>query len=1262
VEKRSKKKTFAILMIIALLIGIFPEVTSQSFGNKPQPDFDIYNRMEDTQDQKNDRINSPEVLNETQGRFDNITIETGEEKFDFNAGRETVTPDIPVPDMIGIFDAMNEWDAYNNTEVWQWIISRPRAYSIYTKYVTNQTIHKRWTNAILGRTIQDPVIWKDIDVDYDNTTDIEVFFNPELDWTPLFIIQEFRDRLQAGDPIEIPISLHYRVHMENSTAFDLPGFENLEVYVAKSFSYDGKNFMVFLGLNFSNVASYFNATVSISKVHIDEYSFTLIPPSFNPESLLGLGGPYYLRWNIPGGEEISSFDLEIASARIEATGQPLPLEQHEFLNRSWVDVDFKGRQPYFKVPNTAELMVEADDSLSSFDNITWNAEHQCDVHAKFFDAQENVTFAELKIGDLSDDMHLRMTIQEKQGHNVTVINYDAEDVVDYLDVHHYEFFDVEYEDITKTKIDNGDIEYIHLFMNVSHIPKKLYLEGVFYIEEVDDGSGVGLGTNFIANFVNSLVQRVISRFTRISKTLSSIPYRLLSISEEGSFATINTFGLDRIQKIEFLFTSGDYITSYGNYVAFYNNTRPSNYPIAQISLSGVITNIWYFNASFEENVQAEIEMMGGQRVRALYIDDINSLYAVVNISNVPGRITLFKSPEFIIYDGAGDSVDELRFVSDYQGYYMDLRITDLSHALFLEYDDNRTFITAPALDETIGEIEFLVTTGPIFRLPGNHILLRNEGDYSLISGRIQDISKLEYVTGSGGELNVTFAEENTLNISLLDNRSQYISADLIIDPMPRQLSVDLSGLFLSDIGGFSLPQLDTAGVLGFVHIIFGISAMGNEILSVIDEATTSALNNIGNIISNLTFSYKTDFHTTIIGKILRGDDYTLDDVDWMHGISAIQSGEGSDISMAAKLYLSGLPTESSIRTIVEGDNIFLDLNIINFAPIHDWLCLDVRGLQDRDVLLYLDEIRESMDLNLKVDLISKLNVIPQQAEGSIRMDSTHDIGTLYGRMRQTAPAISITEVYLSEVPEELDADFKLSGNISIDLFAKTGIEYLFVKNTRPRDNEFHDVYAILHEVPRTLQLRVAPVSDYDMDNSLLQTLPTLNITSSDASLDTYIFGDGKGIGQRGIFEIQVVNLATEVDCEYRKGKYRIRSNGIDYLWLHAMDLPIMEGQNTKSIELVGKDILSFDISVSTLFGNYPMIGVDNAKGGEIQIVIDHDSGDSKLGLALIDIKSIGGVPSSPSLLINGGSVDLEKGSSHLLIPAPMLTLFLTIFS
>jgi hypothetical protein len=256
----------------------------------------------------------------------------------------------------------------------------------------------------------------------------------------------------------------------------------------------------------------------------------------------------------------------------------------------------------------------------------------------------------------------------------------------------------------------------------------------------------------------------------------------------------------------------------------------------------------------------------------------------------------------------------------------------------------------------------------------------------------------------------------------------------------------------------------------------------------------------------------------------------------------------------------------------------------------------------------------------------------------------------------------VTEIFLSKVPNDANAAFLLSGNISVNFDANRGIEYMFVKNTRPRDGEFHDVYVILHEVPKTLQLNVAPVTEYDMDGSLLQTLPTINITSSDGSLDAYIFADGKGMGQRGIFEIQVVNLAMEVECAFENGKYKIKSTGLDYLWLHAMDLPIMDGQNTRSIELVAKDILSFDIKTDSLFGNYPIIGIDNAKGGEIQLVIDHESGDSKLGLALIDFKTIGGMPTSPTILINGGSVDLEKGSSHVIIPAPILTMFLSIFS
>jgi hypothetical protein len=94
---------------------------------------------------------------------------------------------------------------------------------------------------------------------------------------------------------------------------------------------------------------------------------------------------------------------------------------------------------------------------------------------------------------------------------------------------------------------------------------------------------------------------------------------------------------------------------------------------------------------------------------------------------------------------------------------------------------------------------------------------------------------------------------------------------------------------------------------------------------------------------------------------------------------------------------------------------------------------------------------------------------------------------------------------------------------------------------------------------------------------------------------------------------------------------------------------------------VGKDVKSFDIRVDTLFGNYPIIYVEDSSGGEAQLVIDQEADDSRAGIALIDFSSKDGLPQSPRILINGGSVDMDKGSSHTLIPLPILTLWLTVF-
>lgn len=1283
-KKPSKKKIIAILIIIILLIALFPDVQSDNNIDKPSPDYGIYDALEEVQDEKNSKINSPEVLNATESRFDNITITSGEEKYDPKSGREIVTPDIPVPGMLNIYDEMKEWDKTYNNEIRDWILPEPFGkgtpanYYIYSRYVTNTSITERWTNASLRPTIvyPEPNIdrWWGVDVDNVTGDDIEVFFDPVVDetiwdWQPGDWVSR-AIQLLADQTLEVGIIVRYDIHKLDDAPFNSPDFKNLEVYVAKSMSYSGMNFILFIGLNFSNMVTWMNCSVEVNTVQFERINIleTLTQAitqgyiSFDLGDMVNLSGPYYLRWN-SGQEDLSSFSLEVAAARIEINGDDS--DPYKFLNRSWVDIDFEESGYYDKVPSWAELMVDADDELSSFNKITWDAEHVCNAHIKFFDSQENVTYAEIEINELPRDVDISMFVEETGDQNITIIEYSAEDVVNYFNVQHYQFFKTSYENITAAKIASGEVEYVNLFLNISGLPEKLYLKGIFYLEEIEELPSISVGFGVIAQLINSIAHRVISRFTRIAKTFSSVPYRLLSIAEEGSFATIDTYypqTHDDIDEIEFILTSGDYATTEGNFFAFYNNTRSSKYPIAQISLSGRITNVRYFNASFEEDVVAEIEMMNNQRFRAIYADDINNLNAEMNISNVPGSIKIRKSAADIDYDGGGRTIDEVKFISDYQGSYMDFRVTNLADIIHVEYEEDRTFVSTDSDQKSIGEVEFLVTTGPIFRMNGNHLLLRQESNYSLLSGGIRDVSKLEYISGEDGKLDIFFTQENCINVSLLDNRSEKIMADLIIDPIPRELSVNLSGLFSTGVGNISLPRLDTTGVLGLAHIIFGIAALGNEILNVVDQATQDALQNVGNIIENLSFSYSTTTHVTLIGKILRGDSYSLGDVDWVHGISAVQETSGQKTSMAAKLYLSGLPTEAGIATKVQGDKIFLDFHLRDYMPEHDWLCIDVRGLQDRDVMLYLNDLKQGMNLDLKIDLFVSLNTIPQKGMGSIHMDSDKGIGVLYGKMRQTVPDLAISEIFLSSVPKTLDCAFNLGGNISLIYEAHNEIDYIFIKNTRPRDGEFHDLYMILHQVPRQLEISVFPSIDYDMDASILQTLPTLTLSSSGSALDAFIFADGKGIGQVGIVEMQVVNAPGTLNGKFSNNKYQITSSGVEYLWIHVMELPIMEGHKTKSIEIVGKDILSFDINLDNLFGNYPIIGIEDAKGGEVQLVVDHEMNEDKLGLALIDFKFVNGLPSSPSILINGGAVDLEKGSSHVIVPAPILTLYLSIFS
>jgi hypothetical protein len=1269
-KKRSKKKVTAILILLALLIAIFPEVASDTIDGRPSPDYGIYNEMENMQDEKSTRYNSPEILIETEERLENMTVISGEERLDLTSRRDVVSPIIPVPEMLEIYDDMLRWDKTYNNQIIDWLLPPPLGdggplnYYIYSKYQVNGTIIEQWTNASLRPTLIFPETnidrWWGVDVDDDMVDDVEVFFGPEFDWGLGDFLGQINNLWQSRS-IEIPLTFRTSVHKLNDAPFSTPEFEYLEVYIAKAMSYTDNNFIFFYGMNFSNVVTYFNDSIEITKVELGGIQFigTLAQAIINQElifnfaDLVGLQGPYIARWD-SGGEPLGKLEIKIATARLEFQGN-----DYEFLNRSWVHVDFRNT-----APTTGEMWLDADEMLSSFDEIRWIGSNVCDLHIRFFDSQQNVTYADIKIDDLPQQIVAVMTVDDSSGDNITIIDYDASTAMKFVDIHHYEFFDVDFEDITPSSIASGEVEWIHLFLNITNIPKKLYVKGLFYLEEIDDSMAITPGLEIIGQLVQSIATRLISRFTRISKTLSSIPYRIMNIAEEGGFAEFHTYWdqtHDKIDEVEFLFISGDYVQTTGDFFAFYNNTRSSSYPIAQISLSGRISDIVYFNSSFEDDVFAEVKMMNNREFRAIYTDPINSVDAELIVSNVPGHMIIHETPTTADYNGLGTIIDEMRFVSDFQGSYMDFSLKEVSDQIHIQFDPYRTYIYTDDRDNKIGDIEFVLTTGPILRMPGNYLLLRHDSNGSVLSGRIKDISSIDYRPGIFGNLEIYFAQENAINISLFDNRTELLAADLIIDPIPKHIIVDLSGFLPAGYDDIPLPKLGTTGVMGLVSVIFAIATLGNEIFDLVDETTQNALNDIGDILTELSFSYSTETHTTFIARILRGTTFSYSDVDWTHGISSIQTQNGDNIAMAAKLYFTGLPTETDITTFIMGAFVYLNLKIVDFTPKYNWLLLDVKGMQERDVIFYINDLKSPMDLDLSVNLVEFLNMVPAVALGSINMNSDRSIGNVYARMRQLKPEISVTETFLSTLPKEVSTKFNLTGNISLDFKANRGIEYMFARNSKFRNGEFHDLYVILHEIPEEMNLVMKPTTDYDMDGSLLQTLPFFEMNCSQGSMDAFLFADGEGVGQIGTAELQIVNSPMTLSGKFEKGKFRMTSSGVDYFWIHVIDLPLMNGQKTKSVEIVGKDLMSFDVSEGRLFGNYPIITIENAKGGEMQFVLDHEAGDSKIGVALLDFKSVNGFPSSPSLLINGGSLNMEKGSSHVMIPAPVLSALLSVF-
>jgi hypothetical protein len=585
-------------------------------------------------------------------------------------------------------------------------------------------------------------------------------------------------------------------------------------------------------------------------------------------------------------------------------------------------------------------------------------------------------------------------------------------------------------------------------------------------------------------------------------------------------------------------------------------------------------------------------------------------------------------------------------------------------------DEVFEFFTPPG--KKIDSFRMVITNTGIQRLQGNHMLaITDYGDY-LISAEILDISRIMYETKTRNVL-IEMAEEHPMKL-LLDTRDQNATAQirLIMDPLPK--TIDLSPPSEISVPDISLPDVaNISGVLSFANIVFAIANLGSTAVQILDKAIEGTIGNVGEFSTNVTFAYTANTKMTIIATILSGDHFTLDDVYWTHGVSLIEEEVGTTTTLAAKIYLDGLPSKGDF-TLVTKNLAEARLFLEGYTPSHDWLMLDLKGVQNRDVLLYIEGLEKGMGLDIGgiispdlsggfANIQANISMTATDAEGRyMTLGRTYIQATLHGALPTKA------EIFLPAIPTPISLNVLSVEGLDLHYDAREPIESLYIRLSRQVFNDSKEIYIILHDIPKSVDVDMDMPPELDLEGTPLQVMPNINITTSRKGLDIFLVGEGEAIGQRGLFNLNVIDLSDSLVGRSEKGRYSIRTDGLGFFSATIEEVPYSKEAYIERLELKTQNVRSLTIYLHMLFGAYPIIDLRDVDCDNVEFLIKPQASmygfEVYANIGVVDLTFMEGenrdVPATPYMFSGGGILKMEDTSRHIIIPEPSTTLMATL--
>ena len=703
-------------------------------------------------------------------------------------------------------------------------------------------------------------------------------------------------------------------------------------------------------------------------------------------------------------------------------------------------------------------------------------------------------------------------------------------------------------------------------------------------------------------------------------------------------------------------------------IAFYDSGGPK--PSIYASINGVS----YYKGTFKENGNDITLRLHSTPSIGIYARSGDQI-AELSINGLPEQIHIQTDGDNIYYEGSSNglpaSIGSIGYRFRDGELKFDVDISDIPSSLSMIKSEDRIEVISGV--GSIGSIEMFTSnstsSGPLDIPERNFVSLVSDKDGASMGLRLNKFRSFVYNNATDGFVEInTIAEANFY--AIIKDRQQGLDLLAAFVPLPSFTHIDLPSVL--DTPEISIPDImGVRSITDYGDILFSLETIGRAPLTMASSISQGLISAIGKYSTGLSLSWDLAEEGSTLDLILtleKTGDQVVEEAKWTHGIWMEQKGLGENSSVNGKIYLNGMPTKGAVNLSFSDSLIKASIDFKDYSPEFEWLLLRTTGVQDRDISLYVKGIQSGVDLFLDMMIYTdlsiggrmivdiKVHVVDQDGEPV-------DLGSMIATLIKANPILSIRQMYLPTIPSDLSLYADVENGVVADYSASTTIDYMYFKITKRIEGRWSQIYAIFHDLPVSFYVNLTPNNEFSIQEPFItQGLPSMEIKTYGHEMDIFVEYDGSGFGQRGKFQIYADDLGS-TRAYYEGSNYVIDSDGIGYFSLQVDRLPIMEQFTLSSLSVLGVDIEHVSISSEMVFGIYPLIFLEDTRGGSFQIKVggelamDDRSFSPDLFFITIRTTDMAGfnIPTGLFITKDTSAVNMERFDGAVVLPAPILT-------